>query len=137
MISWSQYYLHTFVQISKLGLGDNCKINLRLLWSSGTTHHFSNQSTQPLGFLSLWEYLKQAMEEQFRSFRTLSTKTDIKLSSSEFVVLFHKTLERLQPIKLRIEYKRFKVHRLTNALFVEYLLESVLSNLWRQIWPLL
>ena len=104
MISWSQYYLNTFVQISKLGLGDNCKINLRLLWSSGTTHHFSNQSTQPLGFFSLWEYLKQAMEEQFRSFRTLSTKTDIKLSSSEFVVLFHKTLERLQPIKLRIEY---------------------------------
>ena len=46
------------------------------------------------------------MEEQFRSFRTLSTKTDIKLSSSEFVVLFHKTLERLQPIKLRIEYKQ-------------------------------
>ena len=61
------------------------------------------------------------MEEQFRSFRTLSTKTDIKLSSSEFVVLFHKTLERLQPIKLRIEYKQSKVHRLPNALFVEYL----------------
>ena len=77
------------------------------------------------------------MEEQFRSFRTLSTKTDIKLSSSEFVVLFHKTLERLQPIKLRIEYKQSKVHRLTNALFVEYLLESVLLNQWCKIWPLL
>ena len=77
------------------------------------------------------------MEEQFRSFRTLSTKTDIKLSSSEFVVLFHKTLERLQPIKLRIEYKQSKVHRLPNALFVEYLLESVLLNQWCKIWPLL